>query len=71
MLPFPLTVAMGNQGKECLHKAVFFFLKNHESANLPDPGMEPTSLVSPALTGMFFSTSATWEALKGWYIIIV
>ena len=26
------------------------------------PGIEPTSLMSPALAGMFFTTSATWEA---------
>ena len=31
--------------------------------NLPDPGIEPTSLKSPALAGRFFATSATWEAL--------
>ena len=30
--------------------------------NLPDPGIEPTSLVSPALAGGFFTTSTTWEA---------
>ena len=29
---------------------------------LPDPGIEPTSLMSPVLTGRFFTTSATWEA---------
>ena len=28
-----------------------------------DPGMEPMSLLSPALAGRFFTTSATWEAL--------
>ena len=28
----------------------------------PDPGIEPTSLIFPALTGGFFTTSATWEA---------
>ena len=28
--------------------------------DLPDPGIEPTSLMSPALTGSFFTTSATW-----------
>ena len=27
----------------------------------PDPGIEPTSLTSPALVGWFFMTSATWE----------
>ena len=26
-----------------------------------DPGMEPVSLLSPALAGGFFTTSATWE----------
>ena len=30
--------------------------------NFPDPGIEPTSLVSPALAGRFFTTSVTWEA---------
>ena len=30
--------------------------------DLPDPGIEPTSLTSPALAGGFFTTSATWEA---------
>ena len=30
--------------------------------NLPDPGIEPVSLTSPALAGGFFTTSATWEA---------
>ena len=29
---------------------------------LPDPGVEPTPLTSPALAGKFFTTSATWEA---------
>ena len=28
-----------------------------------DPGMESESLMSPALAGRFFTTSATWEAL--------
>ena len=28
---------------------------------LPNPGIEPTSLMSPALSGTFFTTSATWE----------
>ena len=30
--------------------------------DLPDPGMEPKSLVSPVLVGWYFITSATWEA---------
>ena len=30
--------------------------------DLPDPGIVLRSLVSPALTGGFFTTGATWEA---------
>ena len=30
--------------------------------DLPDPGIEPMSLTSPALAGGFFTTSATWAA---------
>ena len=30
--------------------------------DLPDPGIEPTCVTSPALAGCFFTTSATWEA---------
>ena len=30
--------------------------------DLPNPGIEPVSLMSPALAGGFFTTSATWEA---------
>ena len=32
--------------------------------NLPDPGIKPMSLISPALAGRFSTTSATWEALE-------
>ena len=32
--------------------------------NLPDPGMEPVFLMSPALARGFFTTSTTWEALE-------
>ena len=30
--------------------------------DLPDPGIEPESLTSPALADRFFTTSTTWEA---------
>ena len=29
--------------------------------DLPDPGIEPASLMSPSLASRFFATSATWE----------
>ena len=31
--------------------------------DLPDPGIKPASLASPALAGGFFTTSTTWEAV--------
>ena len=41
-------------------------LNGHEfeqtPGDLPDPGIETVSLTSPALTGWFFTTSATREA---------
>ena len=30
--------------------------------DLPDPGIKPVSVMSPAFAGGFFTTSATWEA---------
>ena len=30
--------------------------------DLPDPGIKPASVRYPALIGMFFTTSTTWEA---------
>ena len=32
--------------------------------DLPDPGIEPATLVSPALEGKFFTTSTTWEVVN-------
>ena len=33
--------------------------------DLPEPGIEPTSLMSPALAGGFFITRASWKTLTG------
>ena len=33
------------------------------SSNLPNPGIEPLTLMSLALAGEFFTNSATWEAI--------
>ena len=45
----------------------YWRLPCHPLGNLPDPGIEPASLTSPALAGKFFTTSATWEAyLQSW-----
>ena len=38
-------------------------LPSPSPGDLPDPGIEPVSLASPALAGgFFFTTSTTWEA---------
>ena len=38
--------------------------------DLPNPGIEPGSLNSPALIDWFFTTSITWEAQVGTQFII-
>ena len=42
------------------------FSRQEYYSGLPfsDPGIEPASLMSPALAVRFFNTSATWEALR-------
>ena len=34
------------------------------AGDLPNPGIEPTFLTSPALAGGFFTTSATWDSVR-------
>ena len=34
------------------------------AGDLPNPEVEPASIMSPALAGRFFTTGATWEALS-------
>ena len=36
--------------------------------DLPDPGIEPASLMSPAIARRFFTTSITWEGLSTLYL---
>ena len=37
-------------------------LPSHSPGDLPDPGIKPASLLSPALADEFFTASATWGA---------
>ena len=55
---------------DCSRQAVSMGLSRQEHwsglpfptpGDLPDPGIEPASLISPALAGGFFTTSATWK----------
>jgi len=39
--------------------------------DLPYPGIEPASLMSPALAGRFLTTTATWEAHISVYLTSV
>ena len=39
--------------------------------DLPGPGIEPMSLMSPALAGRFFTTSITWKPLKQTYLDLI
>ena len=41
----------------------------HLPGDLPDSGVKPLSLVSPALASWFFTTSASWEAQPCNYFI--
>ena len=50
-------LSMGLSGKEYWSE-----LPRPLPGDLPDPGIEPASLMFPALVGGFFTTSATWEA---------
>ena len=38
------------------------FSSQEDLRDLPNPWIKPTSLMSPAFTGGFFTASATWEA---------
>ena len=40
-------------------------------ADLSNAGIEPTSLMSPALAGGFFATSTTWEARILAYLLLI
>ena len=45
-----------------LQSGVLEWVAMPSSRHLPAPGIQPSPLMSPARTGRFFSTSATWEA---------
>ena len=48
----PLSMGFPKQGLPC-----------PPPGDLSDPGIEPSSLMSPALAGAFFTITATWETL--------
>ena len=58
----PLSIGFSRQ--EC-----WYGLLCPPPGDLPDPEIEPESLMSPALDSRFFTTCATWEALLGWLTV--
>ena len=74
MLAQSLLSHLGSHGLYVAHGAILpmgFSRQEHWSGmpcpparDLPNPGIEPGSLTSPALAGGFFTTSATWEAQR-------
>ena len=55
----------GSSVCEILQARILQWIPFPSPGDLPGPGTEPTSLMSPALAGGFFTTrAATWEALS-------
>ena len=58
----PWTVAyQASQSMEFSRQEYWSGLPFPSPGDLPNPGIEPMSLMTPALTGGFFTTSATWS----------
>ena len=45
-----------------LQARILQYVAMPSAGDLPDPGIKPAYLISPALVDRFFITSATWEA---------
>ena len=61
--PTPWTVAhQAPVSMEFSRQEYWSGLPSSSPGDLPDPGTELASLMSPALAGWFFTTNATWEA---------
>ena len=60
------TVACQGSVDGILQARILEWVAMPSSSDLPNPGIEPVSLMSPALAGRFFTTRATWEAHNSW-----
>ena len=52
----------GSAVQEILQARILEWLPFLPSGDVPNPGIEPVPLVSPALAGRLFTNSITWEA---------
>ena len=63
--PFVISLTVAHRAPLCMNfskQEYWSGLPFPTPGDLPDPEMEPASLVSPALAGEFFTASTTWEA---------
>ena len=61
----PLVCSMpGSSVLGILQARILQWLAMPSTRALPDPGIKPACLMSPALAGLFFTTSATWEVTE-------
>ena len=51
---------------ECFRQEYWSGLPFHVPGDLPDPGTEPASPVSPALAGGFFTTAPRGKSATSW-----
>ena len=52
----------GSSVRGILQARILEWLPCPSPGDLPNPGIKPASLMSPALVGEFFTTNSTWEA---------
>ena len=61
----PWTIAcQAPQSMELFRQEYWRGLPCPPPGDFPDPGIEPSSLASPAVAGGLLTTSATWEAIS-------
>ena len=59
----PLTTSLpGSSVKGFSRQEYWSVLPYPSPGHRPNPGIEPSSLISPALAGGFFTTNTTWKA---------
>ena len=62
------TVPSGSSVHVILQASVLEWVARTPPGDLPQPGIEPISLTSPALAHRFFTNSTNWEALNNFTI---
>ena len=58
----PMDCSLGSSVHGIGQARILEWIAMPSPGDLPDPGIEPTSLTSPAWAGGFFTPSTSWEA---------